>query len=129
MEHLWQIQYSFLIPLLPLAGAVIAGFFGARWLKGNSHWPIWIGVGASAVISITLLFSMLALSNSAAHPQPAQLTFYSQASSVVSHQSLATSKSFYSWIKAGNFEASAGFFFDSLTAVILCVVTGIGFLI
>src|SRR3954464_9042891 len=61
MEHLWQVQYSFLIPLLPLAGAIIAGFLGARFLKQHSHWPIWIGVGISAIISITLLFSTLGL--------------------------------------------------------------------
>src|SRR6185437_1456041 len=30
---------------------------------------------------------------------------------------------------AGNFSAPAGFFFDPLTAVMLCVVTGIGFFI
>ena len=53
------IQHSYLIPLLPLAGAVIAGFFGARWLKGQSHWPIWLGVGVSAVLSIALLFGMI----------------------------------------------------------------------
>src|SRR5437762_6733640 len=54
------IHYSYLIPLLPLLGAAAAGFFGARYLKGNSHWPIWIGVGGSAVLSFVLLFGMLA---------------------------------------------------------------------
>src|SRR4051812_41483498 len=53
------IRHSYLIPLLPLLGAAVAGFFGARYLKGNSHWPIWIGVGGSAVLSFTLLFGML----------------------------------------------------------------------
>ena len=53
------IQHSYLIPLLPLIGAVISGFFGARHLKGNSHWPIWITVGISAVLSMVLLFGML----------------------------------------------------------------------
>jgi len=53
------IRHSYLIPLLPLLGAAVAGFFGARYLKGNSHWPIWIGVGSSAVLSFTLLFGML----------------------------------------------------------------------
>src|SRR6478672_3480239 len=53
------IQNSWLIPLLPLIGAIIAGFFGVRYLRGNSHWPIWIGVGISAVLSLTLLFGML----------------------------------------------------------------------
>src|SRR3954452_13709534 len=53
------IRHSYLIPLLPLLGAAVAGFFGARYLKGNSHWPIWIGVGGSAILSFTLLFGML----------------------------------------------------------------------
>src|SRR5438045_3967706 len=53
------IQYSYLIPLLPLIGAIFAGFFGVRYLRGRSHWPIWIGVGISAVLSLTLLFGML----------------------------------------------------------------------
>src|SRR4051812_13778480 len=53
------IQNSYLIPLLPLIGAVLAGFFGVRYLRGKSHWPIWIGVGISAVLSLTLLFGML----------------------------------------------------------------------
>src|SRR5581483_3568766 len=35
----------------------------------------------------------------------------------------------YTWIEAGDFKATAGFFFDPLTAVMLCVVTCIGFLI
>ena len=53
------VGWSYLIPLLPLIGAVISGFLGAKWLKGKSHWPIWIGVGISAVLSLTLLFGML----------------------------------------------------------------------
>src|SRR5689334_24374825 len=57
MESLLHI--SWLIPVLPLIGAMIAGFFGARWLKGNSHWPIWIGVGGSAILSFVILFNML----------------------------------------------------------------------
>src|ERR1044071_806144 len=59
MESLFAINHSYLIPLLPLLGAAIAGFFGARWLKGNSHWPIWLGVGASAILSITLLLGVI----------------------------------------------------------------------
>src|SRR5688500_3507505 len=54
------IHHSYLIPLLPLLGAVAAGSFGARHLRGNSHWPIWLGVGGSAVLSFVLLFGMLA---------------------------------------------------------------------
>ncbi len=111
MESLWQIKFSYLIPLLPLLGAVIAGFFGAKWLKGNSHWPIWLGVGCSAIISITLLFSMLGIWKPG------------------TEGGFAYNKVFFNWISAGTFHADAGFFFDPLTAVMLCVVTGIGFFI
>src|SRR5437764_5108288 len=59
IERLFPVQHSYLIPLAPLLGAIIAGFGGARWLKQNSHWPIWIGVGLSALLSFVLLFGML----------------------------------------------------------------------
>jgi NADH-quinone oxidoreductase subunit L len=110
MDHLFAVQYSYLIPLLPLLGAVIAGALGAKVLRGQSHWPIWIGVGASAVISFSLLFQMLALRNAGLHD-------------------LWVVKDWYTWIDADRFVAKAGSFFDPLTAVMLCVVTGVGFLI
>jgi NADH-quinone oxidoreductase subunit L len=108
------IEHSYLIPLLPLIGAAIAGFFGAKILRGNSHWPIWIGVGISALMSITLLLGMIA---KLGHD----------------HGTIGIVNDWYTWIKTGtgpgNFEAAAGAFFDPLTAVMLCVVCGIGFLI
>ena len=51
MADLIPVQYSYLIPLLPLLGAIAAGS-SAKWLKEKSHWPIWIGVGCSAILSI-----------------------------------------------------------------------------
>src|SRR5882757_6334195 len=110
MSH-WTIEHSYLIPLLPLCGAMIAGFFGAKVLKQQSHWPIWLGVGASAIISISLLVWMVGERH--AHPE----------------DPIGIPKVFYTWISAGNFHADAGFWFDPLTAVMLCVITGIGFLI
>ena len=109
MDALFAVKYSYLIPLLPLIGAAIAGFFGAKWLRGQSHWPIWIGVALSAVISLSLLFGMLGLWREG--------------------KPLSIVADWYTWIEAGSFKATAGCFFDSLTAVMLCVVTGIGFLI
>src|ERR1041385_736417 len=139
MQNLWQVQSSYLIPLLPLLGAAIAGFFGARWLKGNSHWPIWLGVGASALISLSLLFGMLRLwPKEAEHktaPGNTEMTARAEPGSIpppkVEHSRfpLSYSQDWYTWIQAGAFKATAGFFFDPLTAVMLCVVCGIGFLI
>ncbi len=108
------IDHSYLIPLLPLLGALAAGLLGAKWLKQNSHWPIWLGVGASAVMAIVLLVGMLGQ-----HPE----------NGILAHPS-----HWFSWIVAGDaetgvFSASAGAFLDPLTAVMLTVVCGIGFLI
>jgi NADH-quinone oxidoreductase subunit L len=50
---------SWLIPLLPLLGAAVAGFAGKRYLREKSHWPIWLGVGGAAVLSLGILVSML----------------------------------------------------------------------
>src|SRR6476660_8315485 len=113
----WVITHSYLIPLLPLIGAAISGFFGARWLKGQSHWPIWIGVGIAAVMSFVLLFGMIGEAHGAEGP--------------IGHV-----VNWYRWIDVGSptagnseFKAEAGAFFDPLTAVMLCVVCGIGFFI
>jgi len=109
MSELFAVKFSWLIPLLPLLGAMVAGFTGAKLLKGRSHWPIWIGVGLSAILSISLLVGMLGLWHAG--------------------QDLTVAKDLYKWIDTGNFVAWAGFWFDPLTAIMLCVVTGIGFLI
>ena len=111
MDHLFSIQYSYLIPLLPLIGAAVAGALGASVLKQRSHWPVWIGVAGSAFLSFWLLADMTGLW-SAEVKEPLTLV-----------------QNWYTWISAGNFTATAGFYFDPLTAVMLCVVTGIGFLI
>ena len=174
------IRHSYLIPLLPLLGAAVAGFFGARYLKGNSHWPIWIGVGSSAVLSFTLLFGMLgrwhpqheggghggearAAVPAAEHAAAASENTAADDESAVQfpetrrdYPTLAFGRHLYTWIRAGSkqveatdaqgkpvfdasgqpvtksvadFEINAGFLFDPLTAVMLCVITGIGFLI
>src|SRR5688500_12911862 len=115
MDSLFAIKISWLIHVLPLTGAVVAGFAGARWLKHQPHWPIWIGVGVSAVICLTLLFGMLRLWDGG-HQYDATVK-------------LAFNQDWYTWIAAGKFKATFGFFFDPLTAVMLCIVTGIGFLI
>jgi NADH-quinone oxidoreductase subunit L len=101
------VKLAFLIPLLPLLGAAISGFAGARWLKQRSHWPIWLSVGASAALSLWLLATLAG--------QPAA----SRQFEVV----------WFTWIQAGSFVAQAGAWLDTLSVTMLCVVTGIGFLI
>ena len=122
MHDLFPVQHAYLIPLLPLLGAVIAGFFGARWLKQQSHWPIWIGVGASAALSIWLLVGMIQQQQAAeAHAAEAAERAVDASNFVI--------RTYYTWIEAGDFSVGAGFLIDQLTAVMLCVVCGIGLLI
>src|SRR5438105_1760192 len=112
------LQYLWLIPVLPLIGAAISGFFGARWLKGQSHWPIWLGVGGAALISFWLLFGVL---NASRHDEPSGMA--------ASAATLSVTKTYFTWFRAGTFRVDWGYFIDPLTAVMLCVVTGIGFFI
>jgi len=112
------LDHSYLIPLLPLLAAVVIGLFGAKILRGASHWPIWLSVGGAAVLSFTLLFSMLGnLEVAKTGLTPA-----------VFHRVL-----WFDWFSAGQGDQAvsiqAGALIDALSVTMLCVVTGIGFLI
>ncbi len=96
--HLW------LIPLLPLAGAAINGFFGRR-------------LSRQAVSGVALLFSGAAFAMA--------LWVVSQFSSL----SLPYIETLAPWIRAGSFQVDFAFYFDQLSLVMLLVVTGVGFLI
>lgn len=137
MEHFWVIENSWMIPLLPLIGAAIVGLFGAKMLKGLSHWPIWLGVGTSAVLSICLLLHAVSLTGEKGAGEE--------------HNGLSLSQPLFNWIQVGDpalqgtaghtqivaeqktplsyFSVDVAFFFDPLSIVMLCVVCGIGFFI
>jgi NADH-quinone oxidoreductase subunit L len=96
--HLWM------IPVLPLVGAAINGFFGKRFSR-------------QAVVGATLLFSGAAF---------AWVLFVASRFS-----SLATPHTEFlaTWIRAGTFQVDFSFYLDQLSLVMLLVVTGVGFLI
>jgi NADH-quinone oxidoreductase subunit L len=123
----FALQNSYLIPLLPLIAAVVIGLLGSRFLKGASHWPIWISVGIAAVLSLTLLFGMLG-----------ELSHHTNAGTGAGPASILDGKNFvtqtwFTWFSLGdsnfNFTLKAGVLIDALSVTMLCVVTGIGFLI
>jgi NADH-quinone oxidoreductase subunit L len=91
-----------LIPAFPLAGAILNMVFG-RLVRHHAHW---IAVPA-------LLGSFLASCSVFARVWAGE-TF---------------SAPLFTWIVAGGFETSVAAFVDPLTAVMLLVVTGVGFLI
>ena len=96
--HLW------LIPILPLLGMAVNGFFGRRFSR---QW-----VAAVALASCGGSFSMAL--NIAARVRGLALP----------HTEVLTT-----WIKAGGLNVGYAFYLDQLSLVMLLVVTGVGFLI
>ena len=90
----------------PLVGFLINGLFG-KWLKSNEKLSGWIGALAVLVSLICSIIAFLSL-NSGAAPLDETL---------------------YEWITGESFAFNIGFRVDALTAVMLLVITGVGFLI
>ena len=95
-----------LIPLLPLAGAVILLLFGKRLAKVAGYLATML-VAGSFVVSLTVLSGLAKL------PGGQRL--------VVRH--------LFGWMVAGNFRASVDFRIDPLSVMMILVVTGVGMLI
>jgi NADH-quinone oxidoreductase subunit L len=99
--HLW------VIPLLPLIGAAINGFFGRRFKNGM-------------ISAVALLFTAVSFGWAAW----AVWTAWPGSGIALPHiETLGT------WITAGKFSAPFGFQLDQLSMIMVLVVTGVGFLI
>ena len=96
------------VPLLPLIGCLIAGFFGTA-LMGNrigrsaSHWVTILGVFFSFLLSCYVLW---------------QVT-----------QGARFDDTIYEWMVVGDFRMEVGFLVDGLTALMMVVVTSVSFLV
>jgi NADH-quinone oxidoreductase subunit L len=102
--YLWLVGHLWLVPLLPLAGAAINGFFGRRSSK-------------IAISTIALVFcgsAFLMALGLAAGFSSASAPYYCD---------------FAHWIRSGSFQVDFSFYLDQLSLVMLLVVTGVGFLI
>jgi NADH-quinone oxidoreductase subunit L len=94
-----------LIPVLPLIGAFINGVLGKR-LPKNVVAVIGAGtVAVSFVISVWEFVTMLSTTQ------------------------LPIIRDYFTWIKAGQFQAQFGFMLDHLSGLMILIVTGVGFLI
>ena len=101
------LDYLWIIPLLPLAGAALNGIFGRGWRKKT--------VTGIALGSTTLAFlAVLELVRE----------FFALNSSQV-----PWIKTYFTWISAGGFSADFSLQVDQLTVVMVLVVTGVGWLI
>jgi NADH-quinone oxidoreductase subunit L len=96
-------RYLFLIPLLPLLAFAINLLFG-RVIRTAAHWIATPAVFASFLLSVLTLRQVLA-------------------GGVPLRQDL------YTWIQSGDFHIGINLVVDQLTAVMLIVVTSVGFLV
>jgi NADH-quinone oxidoreductase subunit L len=93
-----------LIPVLPLAGAAINGFFGRQSSKKAISTIALFFCGAAFFVSLLVASAF----SSASAPYSLNLAH---------------------WIRSGSFQADFAFYLDQLSLVMLLVVTGVGFLI
>src|SRR5688500_11967008 len=100
-----MIRLAALVPLFPLVGFLINGFFGKKLSKGVSGAIACIAVLLSFVVSLGIFIS---LENS------------NQKTNIVE---------VFSWISSGSLDIPFEFLIDPLSSVFLLIITGIGFLI
>jgi NADH-quinone oxidoreductase subunit L len=101
LSNLW------LIPIWPLLGFLLNGFFGRRLGKSA------VGIVACGSVGLSLLASLAVVAELLALPQEARRVTQVMAP----------------WIGAGNFQADWGLLLDPLSSVMILVVSGVGFLI
>ena len=104
MENININNYLYLIPLFPLIGAIINGFFG-KWL--SKQVVFFVGVG---VVTLSFMVSLTA--------------FY-----FVWHDHVVLKNVLYSWMSSGDFNVNISFMLDPLSGVMILIVTGVSSLI
>ena len=103
-----MVNYFYLITLLPLAGFLINGLFGAK-IKNEK---------VSGIIgSLTILGSFVIT----------LLTFLHLHS--LDENSRSITYTMFQWISAGKLSISAGYYIDPLSMIMCLIITGVGFLI
>jgi len=98
---------AFLVPLFPLIGSIINGFFGLKIGKDRVSWVACIGPVLSFIVTLVLLVG----------------TFFHPEGTPYPEQVLFT------WMAAGDFVADFGLQIDPLSLVMMMVVTGVGSII
>jgi len=92
-----------LIVLAPLIGAIIAGLWGGRIGRKGAHWVTSSGVGLSAALSLFVLWRF------------------------ITGQAEVFNGPVYTWMVSDGLRMEVGFLVDSLTAVMISVVTFVSF--
>ncbi|MFQ5453065.1 MAG: NADH-quinone oxidoreductase subunit L [Candidatus Zixiibacteriota bacterium] len=100
-------EYLFLVPLFPLVGFLINGLLIGRLPKPIISIIACTSIGLSFVVSLLLFFNLKAM--------PADLRIIEQV--------------LFTWIPSGSFHVNFGYLLDPLSAIMILVVSGVGFLI
>src|SRR5471032_2686922 len=91
------------IPLAPLAGSLIAGLFGKAVGRAGAHSVTILGVAISLVLSAIVFFQVL--------------------------NGASFNATIYQWMAIGKTQFEVGFLVDSLTAMMMCVVTFVSLMV
>ena len=87
-----------LVPLAPLAGALLAGFAGGLIGRSGAHWVSIIGVAVSFAASVVIYLGLPTDGSFANYPV-------------------------YTWLTTGGYTFQVGFLIDKLTVLMMLVVT------
>ena len=91
------------VPLAPLAGAIIAGFFGKAIGRAGAHTVTILGVLVSFILSALVLNDVIA--------------------------GARFNATIYEWMNLGGLKMEVGFLVDGLTAMMMCVVTFVSLMV
>jgi NADH-quinone oxidoreductase subunit L len=93
-----------LIPGLPLLGAIVAGLFGPKYLREQSHWPVVLGVVGACLVTFAVVLPPL-----------------------LGHDTVDIVRApAATWFHAGSLNVAYSIAADPLTAVMLCAITFVG---
>jgi NADH-quinone oxidoreductase subunit L len=92
------------VPLAPLAGAIVAGFFGKTVGRRGSHIATILGVLIAFILSAQTLYS-------------------------VAVDGARFNATVYEWMNLGSLKMEVGFLVDGLTAMMMCVVTFVSLMV
>ena len=102
-----MLEYVWLVPLFPLIGVIINGFFGTKFNEKT------VGIIGSSAIGLSFLVSLSLFSGLLDLPEQSRIFEYD----------------LFTWIAAGSFSVKVGFQIDPLSMVMLLVVTGVSTII
>ena len=94
-----------IIALVPLAGSLIAGLFGNKIGRAGAHSVTILGVAVSAVLSAYVLWGFIDGSRA------------------------KFDENVYTWLTMGGLDFSVGFLVDTMTAMMMVVVTGVSLMV